>query len=342
MSRRKLRVVVLMHQDLIPPDDISGMSEEESDPIKTEYDVVTGLGHLGHEVVKLGVHDEIAPLRRALAEVQPHVVFNLLEEFHGQTIYDQHVVSYLELSKTAYTGCNPRGLVIGRDKALSKKILAYHRIKVPKFGVFPRGKKIKKPSKLEFPLIVKSLIEEGSTGISEASVVHTDQKLVERIEFMHHTIQTDAIVEQYIDGRELYAAMLGNHRITVFPPWEMKIGKLRPDAPMIATRKVKWDLDFQERRDVQIGPAELEPELLRKYESVSRRIYRALDLSGYARLDFRLGTDGELYFLEANPNPDIAYNEEYASAALAGGMEYEPLLQKVVNLGIAHMKGLAG
>jgi D-alanine-D-alanine ligase len=336
MSRRKLRVLVMMHEDLVPPADVSKMTEAEIDPFKTEYDVVQGLQELEHEVVPLGLHDELAPLRRALREVKPHVVFNLLEEFHGETIYDQHVVSYLELSRAAYTGCNPRGLVLGRDKALSKKILQYHRIRAPRFAVATLGRRFKRPTRLGFPLIVKSLIEEGSSGISEASVVWNDEKLVERVEFIHRSVGTDAIVEEFIDGRELYAAVLGNHQLQVFPPWELDLGELRPDAPRIATRRVKWDLSYQEKHKVEIGPArDLSEDVMRQYVTISKRIYKALGLSGYARIDFRLDAEGRLYFLEANPNPDIARYEEFASAAEAAGLKYEPLLQKLLNLGIS-------
>lgn len=336
MSKRKLRVLAIMHEELVPPADVSGLSEKEVDPFKTEFDVVHGLRELEHDVVTLGLHDEIAPLRRALKDVKPHVVFNLLEEFHGETVYDQHVVSYLELSRAAYTGCNPRGLVLGRDKALSKKILQYHRIRAPRFAVAALGRRFRRPSRLQFPLIVKSLIEEGSSGISEASVVSSDEKLVERVQFIHRSLGTDAIIEEFIDGRELYAAVLGNHQLQVFPPWELDLGELRADAPRIATRRIKWDLDYQEKYKVDIGPAKgLSDEILRQYVTTSKRIYKALGLTGYARIDFRLDDQGRLYFLEANPNPDIARYEEFASAAGADGYTYETLLQKLLNLGIS-------
>lgn len=336
---RRKRVLILMHEDLVPPDDITGLPDEEVMPYATEYDVVTAMGWLGHEAIKLGVHDELAPLRRALKEVKPHVVFNLLEEFHGEAVFDQHVVSYLELQRAAYTGCNPRGLVLGRDKALSKKILHYHRIRCPRFVVFPLGRRVRRPARLPFPLIVKSLVEEGSTGISEASVVHNDEKLQERVAFIHRTVGTDAIAEEFIDGREVYAGIMGNHRLTVLPPWELKIGKLRPDAPRIATRRVKFDIGFQQKHGVEIGPANFDVALMAQYEQIAKRIYRVLGLSGYARIDFRLTPKGELYFLEANPNPDIARGEEFSSAAKAAGLDYEPLMQKIINLGIAQGRG---
>jgi D-alanine-D-alanine ligase len=337
---RKLRILALMHQELVPPDDIDGLTEKEIGPFKTEYDVVAALQWLKHDVRKLGVSDELAPLRDVLNEWSPHIVFNILEEFHGQPVYDQNVVSYLELMHTPYTGCNPRGMVLARDKALSKKILHYHRIRVPRFAVVPVGRKLKRPKHLEFPLIVKSLIEEASMGISQASVVSSDEKLAERIQFIHEKVRTDVIVEQYISGRELNVGVLGNRLLKVLPVWELKFSSLPPDALPIATRKVKWDLNMQEKWGVTIERAKnLPEELVQRIDSLCKRIYRLLGLTGYARIDFRLSPEGELFFLEANPNPDIARDEEFASAAAAAGLPYEKMIQKMLNLGLQRSTG---
>ena len=332
---KRRRIIVLAHESLLPPEDISGLSDEEVAPFKTEFEVRKGLRALGHEVVMVGLSDELAPLRKAIETFEPHVVFNLLEEFDGEAIFDAHVVGYLELQRAAYTGCNPRGLLLARDKALSKKVLAYHRIQVPQFRVFPRYRKIKSPPRLQFPLIVKSLIEEGSYGISQASVVHNDKALEERVAFIHEKIRTDAVVEQYIEGRELYVSVLGNHRLQVLPTWEIFLDKLPDDAPKIATRKVKWNLEYQQKYGVRIGRAKgLSEEMERRIARLSRRICRRLGTDGCVRIDFRLDESGGLYFLEANPNPDIGEFEEFAGAAKAAGMTYPNLLQKIVNLGI--------
>lgn len=336
---KRRRIIVLVHESLIPPDDISKVPDEEVEVFKTEFDVREGLRALGHEVIMVGLTDELTPLRKAIEEFKPHVVFNLLEEFRGEAIFDAHVVGYLELQHTPYTGCNPRGLLLARDKALSKKVLAYHRIRVPHFRVFPRYRRIKRPQSLEFPLIVKSLIEEGSYGIAQASVVYNDKALEERVSFIHDKILTDAVVEQYIDGREIYASVLGNHRLQVLPTWEIFLDKLPEDAPRIATRKVKWDLEYQEKHGVRIGRAKgLSEEMQRRIRRLSRRICRRLGTDGCVRIDYRLDEEGNLYFLEANPNPDIAEEEEFASAAKAAGIDYLSLLQKIVNLGIRRAK----
>lgn len=329
-----------MNADCVPPESLEGHSDKEIDRFKTDFDVVRGLRRLGHEVFKLGVTDELAPLGKALENFEPHIAFNLLEEFRYQAVYDQNVVSYLELMRTPYTGCNPRGLVLARDKALSKKVLHYHRIRAPNFMVVPVGRRPKLTKRLAFPLIVKSQIEEASAGIAQASVVHGDQALQERTEFIHQNLQTAAIVEQYVDGRELYLGILGNRRLQVLPPWEIFFDKLPPDAPRIATEKVKWDLDYQEKYDIRIGPAKgLDDDVVAQIGRVGRRIYHLLSLSGYARLDFRLREDGQLFFLEANPNPDIASDEELASAARAAGLPYTRLLQKILNLGMRWSPG---
>ncbi len=207
---KKLRVLVLMHEDLVPPVSLDGYSEKEIAEWATEYDVVAGLQRLGHEVYMLGVGSDLGTIRNAFVESRPHIAFNLMVHFHGVAVYDQHVVSYIELLRKPYTGCNPRGMMLARDKALSKEILSYHRIRVPKFHVFPVRRKVKRPRRLEFPLVVKSINEEASLGISQASVVTNDEKLKERVEFMHETFGVNVIVEEYIDGRELYVGVIGN------------------------------------------------------------------------------------------------------------------------------------
>jgi D-alanine-D-alanine ligase len=332
----KKRVLVLMHVDLVPPDDIAGKPDAEFFEYKTEYDVLTGLRDLGHEVQKIGLYDDLTPLRQAIQDFKPHIAFNLLDEFRGETMLDQNVVSYLELVQVPYTGCNPRGLILARDKALSKKILHYHRIHVPRFAVVPAGRKLKrKPARLDYPLIVKSQVEEASLGIAEASIVNNDEKLAERVEFMHATVGTSLILEQYVDGRELYVGIMGNTRLQVLPVWELEMRRLRADAPRIATRQVKWNLQLQKRRGVKIGPARnLPPELERLLVKTSKRVYRLLQLSGFARIDFRLDAEGRPFFLEANPNADIGYGEEFAEAAEAAGIDYEPLLDRLLTIGI--------
>ncbi len=332
---KKLRVLVLLHPDLMPPNSLRGYSKKEIHTWKTEFDVVSTLRANGHEVRPLGVQDELKTIRTEIEDWKPDIVFNLLEQFHGEAAYDQNVASYLELLRIPYTGCNPRGLMLSRGKDLAKKLVHYHRIPVPAFAVFPMRRKIKPKPRLGFPLIVKSLSEDASLGISQASVVDTEEKLIERVAFIHDRIGTAAIAEQFIDGRELYVGVLGNDRVRVLPIWELEFGDLENGGSRIATEKVKHDPDYQDRHDILQGPAEdLSPELGSRIQGYAKRIYRTLELEGYARIDFRLGTDGTPYFLEANPNPEIAKIEEFATAAEHAGIEYPELLNRILSLGL--------
>jgi D-alanine-D-alanine ligase len=332
---KRLRVLVLVHPDLIPPESTKGYTEQQISEWKTEYDVVKTLRGVGHEVRPLGVHDELKPIRDTIDEWKPDVVLTLLEQFHGEAIYDQNVASYLELMHVPYTGCNPRGLMLARGKDLSKTLVHYHRIPVPDFAVFPMRRKIRRPGRLALPLIVKSLSEDASYGISQASVVDTDDKLVERVGFIHERIGTAAIAEQYIEGRELYVGVLGNDRLRVLPVWELQFGNMAQGDWPIATEKVKHDADYQERRGILHGPAkDLAPELHVRIKRMAKRIYRTLELDGYARIDFRLSADGIPYFLEANPNPEIAESQEFAAAARHEGLTYADLLHRILALGM--------
>jgi D-alanine-D-alanine ligase len=337
---RKLRVLHITHPDFLPPASLDGHSEAEINVWKTDFHVVRALEELGHDVRSLGVSDELLPIRNALDEYRPHIVFNLLEQFAGIPEFDQHVVSYFELGGVAYTGCNPRGLILARDKVLAKKIVTYHRVPTPSFATFQIGRKVKRPARLSLPAIVKSTTEESSLGISQASVVYDDAALVERVGFIHEQIGTDALVEEYIDGRELYVGVLGNQRLTVLPTWELDFGKLGASSgERVATRKVKHDVGYQERMKIDHGPAEdLPPPVAAALPRLTRRICRALQIDGYARVDFRLDSAGRLHFLEANANSEIAKGEELADSAEAAGIGYPQLIRKILNLGLSRRR----
>jgi D-alanine-D-alanine ligase len=334
--KAKLRIIVLVQEDLIPPDTLDGVENKEKEPWRTEYDVVSTLRKMGHEVRTVGVRRELGVIREAVEEYKPHVAFNLIEEFDGYPLFDQHVVSYLELKKQKYTGCNPRGLTLTHDKALAKKILTYHRIHVPHFAVFPVNRKVQRPNRLKFPLFVKSLSDEGSVGIAQASVVRDDEKLKERVEFIHRQNQTAAMAEEYIEGREVYVGVIGNQKLQAYTPWELVMPNLPEGAPNIATGKVKWDPEYQKKIGLITQPAVLEEQAKKEFERLSKRVYRILGLSGYARIDYRLTGEGRIYLLEINPNPQIAHNEDFADSAEHCGVSYEALLQKILTLGMSY------
>lgn len=271
---KKLRAVVLMHSALVPPDDVSGVDLAEAE-WKTEFEVVKNLRVLGHEVLPLGVAGDLAPIRDAIRDFKPEIAFNLLEAFDDVVTWDQNVVAYLELMKLPYTGCNSRGLLLGRDKAITKKLLTYHRIRVPDFAIFPLGRAIRRPRRLGFPLIVKSLIFDASIGISQASLVDSDERLAERVRFIHESLGTDALAEQYVDGRELYVGVLGNHRLQALPVWEMSFADLPEGRPKIATEHVKSRAAYRKKYAITTGPAkELPSEVVQKIQDACKRVYR--------------------------------------------------------------------
>lgn len=332
---RKLRVLVLMHESLVPPDTMEGFSDEEILEWKTEYDVVTTLTDLGHQVLPLGVYDDLGDIRRAIGEFKPHITFNLLEEFQGVGVYGAHVVSYLELMRQPYTGCNPRGLLLSSDKPLAKKILAYHRIRTPKFFVVPRGKKPRQRVYFEYPLLVKSVSEDASLGITQSSIVRNDAQLQERIDHVHNVLETDALVENYIEGREIYVGIFGNRRLTTLPIWEMVFKNAPAGMPQIATARVKWDLAYQKKLGIETLEAKnLDATVQKRIINTCKRVYRALSLSGYARMDLRLSDQGDVFVLEANPNPNLSFGEDFAESAEKIGISYPALLQKIITLGM--------
>jgi D-alanine-D-alanine ligase len=330
-----MRVLALVHRHLIPPDKVEEGTDITAVPWRTEYDVITTLRASGHEVQALGVHDDLGEIRRLATEWKPHIAFNLLEAFDDVTIFDQNVVSHLELLKLPYTGCNPRGLLLARDKSLSKKLLAYHRIPVPDFEVFRIGHPIKRAKRLQFPLMVKSLTQEASIGISQASVVDTEEKLKERVTFIHESIGTAALVEQYIEGRELYVGILGNQALQVLPVWELFFTNMPEGAKRIATDRVKWSTKYQKKYGIDSGPARDLPDTKgEELQHLCKRAFRALELSGYARIDLRLDAEGNPWILEANPNPQIARGEDFAASAEKIGVSYDAMLQRIINLGL--------
>src|SRR6185436_7750072 len=286
---KKLRVLVLMHDYLVPPDDVSG-HDPETATWRTEYDVLKTLrDDLQHDVHVLGVKDDLAGIRQANDSFKPHIAFNLMEAFHEVGTFDQNVVAYLELLRLPYTGCNPRGMLLARDKALSKKLLHYHRIQAPEFMVVVRGRKPKLSKKVRYPLFVKPLTQEASIGISQASVVEDEAKLRERVQFIHDSIATDAIVEEYIEGRELYCGVIGNQRLQILTAWEMTFAKMPDGQHRIATERVKWSKKYQDKVGIDTSQAKDLPDGASDLiQRISRRVYRTLELSGYARIDLRL------------------------------------------------------
>jgi D-alanine-D-alanine ligase len=337
---KKLRVMMVVHYTLVPPEDLRDKADPRMEKYRTEFDVKQALLALGHDVRVVGVYDDLAPVRKTIEEWKPHIAFNLLEDFAGNSAFDYYVVSYFEMMRLPYTGCNPRGLLLARDKALTKMILTYHRVSVPDFTVFRRGRKISHRRKFRYPLIVKSLMEEGSVGIAQASYVESESQLRERVQLIHDKLGGDAIAEQYIDGRELYVTVIGNAKLEVLPFRELVFGNAEPDTPRMATYKVKWDEKYRERWAIEYQFARNLPNgMAERIGHLCKRVYHLLDMNGYGRIDLRLTPENELYVLEANPNPGIATDEDCTLSAIKAGMSYEDFIQRLLQLGLTTRGG---
>ena len=335
---RKHRVLLMAHKTLVPPDDVRGLSVADVDEFRAEHDVLKALRRCGHEVRVVGVGDHLTELRDAIDEWRPHVVFNLLDEFSGIISYDHYVVAYLELLRQRYTGCNPRGMMLSRDKVLTKRVLSTHGVPTPTFTLFPFARRFRAPARVAFPLFVKSATEDASLGISQASVVEDMRSLRERVEFIHDEVQSDALAEEYIDGRELYVGVLGNAKLVALPPWEMDFGALPRDQARIATRRAKWNRNYQAKHGIGTGKArDLSKEQRARLSRLAKQTYRALYMSGFARMDFRLCADGRIVLLEANCNPNLSNEEDFAASAKSSGIGYTALVDRIVQLGLAYV-----
>ena len=232
-----------------------------------------------------------------------------------------------------YTGVSPSNLLVCNNKALSKKILTFHKIKVPDFQTFHKNHRVGLPKALKPPLIVKPLCEEASRGISRASVADNEKSFIKRVNFIHKSMNMDAIAEEYIEGRELYISVLGNRRIKILPPREMTFGQFPEDEPRIGTYKAKWDDAYRKRWDIKNVFAERLPDGVdKKIEDICKRAYRALNIQCCARFDIRITPDSDIYVLEVNGNPCLSRYDEVARSAEKSGISYNQLIKKIITL----------
>jgi D-alanine-D-alanine ligase len=216
---------------------------------------------------------------------------------------------------------------------MSKKVLAYHGIRVPGFVSYRPGEPVGEGSSLPFPLIVKPLLADASAGIAQASVVQDPGALADRVALIHQRFQQPAIAEEFVEGRELYVSVIGNgDSLEVLPITEMVFDKrkTRPEE-RIATQSAKWDEDYRARKGIRnLFARPIAVSARERIESICRTAFRALWLRDYARLDVRLAPDGEIWFLEANANPFISYGHDMANAAQKAGMDYKGFIQRLV------------
>ena len=264
------------------------------------------------------------------------MVFNLCESFGADRAGEPNIPALLQLMGVPCTGAGSTALALCKDKGLSKKILTYHEVKVPRFVIAARHESPRTLAealdKFVYPGICKPLGLDSSMGIAQDSIVHNAAACEARLRYLHDKLETDAIVEEYIDGRELYVGVFGNKRLTVLPPQELYFRKLPKETPRVLTYKAKWDPAYRRRYGIgsRAAPPLAASDFVR-LKKTCKDIYRHLNLSGYARIDLRQRGD-ELVCLEVNPNPSIKRRDDFAEAAANAGFSYEELINRLVHL----------
>ena len=294
-------------------------------------EIFDALGKLGHEPF-YQVLDGSDKSLVALARFDDDLVFNLTESYAGDDTKDMNIAAYLDLIGCQYTGAGPHAMYLAQDKALAKKIFAFHGIKTPYFATSYRGK-LDHSHDISFPLIVKPTSEDGSIGIDASSVVESVKELMEKIHYIHEEFDSPALIEEYIEGREIYAAVLGNENPEVLPMVELDLSKLPKGTPKIAGKDVKWDKETEAYKVTKSAPAEdLEESTIKRLSDTALSAYQALKLRDYGRIDMRLTKKGEVFVIEANPNPWLATTAEFAMAAKKAGRSYTQLIAEIVDL----------
>jgi len=309
---------------------VETLREKEDRP--TEADVISCLRSLGHEVDTLPVFDNVLGVVEKIRAFAPDVVFNLCESFFNERSNEANVPALLELLKVPYTGAGPEALLLCKDKALAKTILVYHHIRVPRFVVSHKRNPLRRLRRFHYPAFVKPLGEESSDGIAKASFTRDEEESIERAHFIHERLSSDVMIEEYIEGREIYVSVIGKRKLTVFPPRELFFGRMPETEPRFATYKAKWDDAYRKNWGIHNGPAaELPAGAEKKIDEVARRVYSLLKIQGLGRVDLRLTPSGEVVFIEANPNPSLAREDDFAQSAAAGGVAYEALVQRLID-----------
>jgi D-alanine-D-alanine ligase len=335
-GRKRYKVLVLFDTAGTPPADQDFSKElKTDDDWAAEAHVIAALEKLGHEVRTIGVWDEPGMIIDEIKAHPPDVVFNLTEHFNEVSAYDRNVAGLLEMMDVPYTGASPTGLTLCKNKGMAKELLAYHKIRVPNFAIFSPGSTIKRPKRLKFPLFIKPLREEASYGISLASFVDSDEAFEERVRFIHERMSQEALAEEYIDGRELYVSILGNERLRVFPFREVIFTEVPDDQPKFSTFKAKWDDDYRKRWGIQnIFAESMANGVTQRIVKICKAVYRVLRIRGYGRIDLRITPEDDIVILEANPNPNLDRDDEFAQSAIKAGLKYERMIQQILKLGL--------
>ena len=301
-----------------------------------EANILTSLERLGHDVATMAVFDNVLDVVDRIKSFAPDVVFNQCESFYDNRALEPNIPALLDLMKVRYTGSGQDGLLLCKDKALAKVVLSHHRVRVPRFVVSHVKSPLRRLQHFGYPAFVKPIGQEASDGIAKASFVREEKEAIDRLRFLHQKFNSDAMIEEYIEGRELYVSVLGNRRRAVFPPREIFFEHVPDDEPKFATSHAKWNDAYRKRWGITNGPAAEFNELVQKdLRKLARNVYGWLRIRGFGRIDIRLSTRNELFVIEANPNPALAMEDDFAQSANADGMTYDALIQEIINAALS-------
>jgi D-alanine-D-alanine ligase len=349
MIATKLKIALLY--DLWNEDPVAAAEKEESSngtarkprkvskKVKKEKtdreEIFEAIQKLGHEPSYIGLDGKPQSLH-SLAKCDADLIFNLTESFDGDDTKEMNVVAYVDLLGLRYTGAGPHAIFMSQDKAIAKKIFAFHGIKTPFFAIAYRGH-IEHAHDISLPLIVKPALEDGSIGIDAGSVVKNVKELMERVQYIQDEFDSPALIEEYIEGREIYAGILGSYdRTQVLPLVELDLSKLPEGTPKIASYDVKFEKNTEAYKLTKSAIAEnLDDETKQRLSDTALAAYRALKLRDYGRIDMRLAPNGDVYVIEANPNPWLASRQEFAMAAKAAGMSYTEMIGTIIELAMS-------
>jgi D-alanine-D-alanine ligase len=332
----KLKIVVLYDRVLVDEGEESAATDKSPvfrtlDKKEVEDEVAEVITKLGHEPVMYEL-DGTQKSLLGLAKVECDLVFNLAESFAGDDTADFKIAAFLELLGKKYTGTGTHGLMLAQDKAVAKKIFAFHGIHTPTFAKSFRGR-LDFSHDLQFPVIVKPAREDGSIGIEFSAVVNSIRELMERMDWLHANFDSPVLIEEYIDGREMYVGIIGNDKAEALPIVELDLSKLPDGTPRIAAAEVKWGKGTKAYKDTKSAIAtDLSEEIVQTLQQTAVAAYQALELRDYGRVDMRLQADGRVHVIEVNPNPWLSSRAEFAMAARKSGRTYPQLVEEIIEL----------
>lgn len=313
----------------------SGRKRKEKEDREEIFEALTKLGHEPFYYVLDGRLQSL----HGLAKCGADLVFNLTESYAGDDTKEMNVAAYMDLIGLPYTGAGPHAHFLAQDKATAKKLFHFHGIRTPYFATAYRGN-IDHAHDVKFPLIVKPQLEDGSIGIDAQAVVASVKELMERVEYVQNEFDSPALIEEYIEGREIYAAILGSYeRTEVLPLVELDLSQLPKGTPRIASRDVKFERDSDAYKLTKSKIADdLDAQTTEKLSETAVAAYRAVKLRDYGRIDMRLTPEGEVYVIEANPNPWLSSKHEFAMAAKKSGRSYAQLIEAIVQMALERQR----